>query len=319
MYIVSDETGPFESERSGDFCLITIVTLPDIECKLFEEWLKREFPENVSSIKGNTNLPIADRLKIIKYIQKRPDIKYACIALDLGLSKKSDVEYHQNGILEKLDEYIGVVRKVNPSNISLVKDISLLKNQIKKLKRVDFIKFYMWAILYIDWYQFSQFDYVNLSIKRDSWDMHHIIDTQSKSTTFVKLLTAYVKMTTTMGVNNYRVYSPKEWSLDHPYNKKYGTEKGIDGKIFYKDFKIGDDKSELILKLPDIIGNTLFKSINKVTAKELLKIVKRLKGNRTWMVKKLGESYFYKMIRLNKEANYQESKLSKHYGALKNL
>lgn len=180
---------------------------------------------------------------------------------------------------------------------SYIKDLKLYLNQLKKYAIGDYAKFVMFTELFIEWQRFFQFDYLYTHIKNDSWRMHHIIDTQNQPNKFVRLLQSTLKLTTSELNPNYGIDTPKEWGTNHPfivYHSKDGNIERHDASKFYEDFRIGDEKVDAPLVLPDIIGYTILFSILNRKEKAWLKHLKRLWQNRSFAITtKYKEGYYH--------------------------
>lgn len=235
----------------------------------------------LSTVKGN-NIDFQTRERILKYIGSKPEIKYFSILFDLNSGSDQAIQAHKDKQLQKFQEAADGIK--NPIHPNMAKEILLMRNQVKNLSLSNYVKYIFATGLFSDWQQYFQFDYVYLDPKRDSWELNHIIDNQSEPGKFIRLVRDTMVLTNNELNPNFKVYSPKEWPKNHPFNKKNGTGRSkakIDGRLFFKNFRLGDEKIDFCLFLPDLIGNTIYNSIMKSSEIRWLKILKRIKQNRS--------------------------------------
>ncbi|MDP2672163.1 MAG: hypothetical protein Q8O68_01485 [Candidatus Daviesbacteria bacterium] len=281
MIVALDETGDFRDPKGKKFGLVTLVTITDSEWDKFSAFMATIFPSGFAGVKGKT-LTKEQRGRILKYIGKKPEIKYTTTLYDLSGGSDDWVNYHKNETVRRADASIEAMKaKLQPSYI---KDIRLYLNQLKNYSVGDYAKFVMYTELFIEWQKFFQFDYFYTHIKNDAWRLHHILDTQNQPNKFIRLIQATMILTTSELNPSYGIYTPQEWLKDHPFIKYHSHEGDInrhDARKFYEDFRIGDEKSEPALFLPDFIGYTIYNSILNRNTNEWLMNLKRLLQNRS--------------------------------------
>lgn len=300
MIVTVDETGSFKEKGDIEYGLVTLVTITDSEWIKFSEFMKNLYPAGWHEIKG-TNISLENRIKIIKYIGKKPEIKYTTFLYDLTSGTDEWVNYHRNEEVKRLNKTIEDIKN-KKGHQSLISELELLRNQLGNLTVSDYSKFIMIFELFVEWQKYFQFDYFYTSPQNDSWKMKHIIDTQNKPNKFKNLLKNLIMLTTNELNPSYGINSPKEWMVNHPFNKIYGVPnrpEAFNGKLFYKDFKIGTEQKDLQLILPDLIGNTIHKSIKNREKPMWLKLLRRLKPNRSLTItnKVSGNKYQYYLVR----------------------
>lgn len=300
MIIAVDETGCFSESGTLKYGLVTLVTVTDKEWVKFSGFMDNLYPKGWSKIKG-TNITFENRQKILKYIGKKQEIKYTCFLYDLTPGTDEWVKWHKNEQVKRIEKSITSVKKQS-GHPNLIRELELIRNQIRNLSVSDYSKFIMIFELFVQWQRFFQFDYVYTYHKNDSWRMRHIIDTQNKPDKFKWLVKNMLSLTTSERNPNYGIYSPKEWLNGHPFNEIYGMKEDINkinAKLFYENFKIGNELQDLELLLPDLIGNTIHKSIQNRKIKQWLKLVKRLTSNRSLTItnKVTGNNHQYYLIR----------------------
>jgi hypothetical protein len=296
------KTGSFKEGNSLEYGLVTLTSISDSEWKKFSTFMNKLYPSGWEKIKG-TNITYNNREKILKYIGKKQEIKYTTFLYDLTFGTDKWVKYHQKEEVKRLDKSISDVKSKNgyPKYIS---QLELLRNQLGNLSTSDYSKFIMIFELFVKWQKFFQFDYFYTHIKNDSWKMKHIVDTQNKPDKFKSLLKNLIMLTTNELNPDYRIYSPQEWIKDHPFNKIYGIAdrpNAFNGKLFYRDFRIGNELSDPQLLIPDLIGNTIHKSIKNREKPMWLKLLKKIKRNRSYAI--TNKHQYYLIMGFNKKRN----------------
>ncbi len=296
MVIGVDETGTFKLKSGNEFGLVTLVTVTDQEWGSFQTFINTNFPKTFGQVKGS-NISINQREKILKYIGKRSEIRYTAIIFDLNFGSARIVEAHKINQIVKIQDWI--VNNLTNSQHTLIADMELLRNQIINLSTADYIKFFLVTMIFMHWQRFFQFDYLYTNISRDKWLMHHVIDTQTKPDRFMRLVKRTLALTTNYLNPNYGIYTPQGWKSTHPFIKNHsfnGQTALQDGKKFYADFKVGNEQDNHILFLPDLIGNTIYKSIVNTDDIVLLKLLKRIKQNRSIAMTKAGRINNYYIL-----------------------
>ena len=300
MIIAVDETGSVKQGNSLEYGLVTLTTISDSEWIKFSNFMNNLYPNGWKYIKG-TNITHNNRKKILKYIGKKQEIKYTTFLYDLTFGTDKWVKYHQSEEVKRFNKSINDIKR-KKGHAKYISQLELLRNQLGNLSVSDYSKFIMIFELFIEWQKFFQFDYFYTHIKNDSWKMKYVVDTQNKPDKFKSLLKNVIQLTTNELNPDYKIYSPQEWIKDHPFNKIYGITNMINsfnGKLFYSDFTIGNELSDPQLLIPDLIGNTIHKSIEKRKRPMWLKILKRIKQNRSYTItnKVTGNNYQYYLIR----------------------
>jgi len=296
MIIGVDETGSFKDNQTEQFGLVTLVSVTDSEWKNFQEFINTNFPTAFNNTKGS-NIPFPDREKILKYIGHHPEIKYTTIIYDLNYGQQAVVEAHKINQIVKIQNWI--IENLTNAYLSLIEDLELLRNQIGNLSSTDYSKFFFITELFIEWQQYFLFDYVYTHISRDSWKMEHVVDTQVKPDKFKRMVNATMHLTANNYNPNFSVKTPKEWEDTHPFLVNHsvdGTRDFQDGKKLFENFKIGTEQTDHILFIPDLIGNTVFNSILHADSVSWLKILARLKQNRSITMTKNGKKNNYYLI-----------------------
>ncbi len=300
MIVAVDETGSFRDSTGKSFGIVTLVTVTDKEWSKFSDFMSSLFPDGFIGVKGKT-LTTSQRKNVLKYIGSKPEIKYTAFLYDLSGGSDEWVDYHKKGTIEKAEARISEMgNKLHPKYL---KDIRLYLNQLRSYSIGDYAKFVMFTELFTEWQRYFQFDYFYTHIANDSWRMHHIIDTQNKPNKFIRLVQATLKLTTSELNPNYGIYTPKEWGLDHPfieYHSKDGDPQRHDASKFYEDFRIGDEKVDASLVLPDIIGHSIMFSILNRKEKAWLKCLKRLRQNRSFTITTKHKQGYYHITGFDK-------------------
>ncbi len=321
MIVAVDETGSFKDPTGKSFGIVTLVTVTDTEWNKFSAFMGKLFPDGFVGVKGR-KLTKEQREKILKYIGSKPEIKYTAFLYDLTGGSDKWVDYHKKETIRKAEAKIATMKdQLQPS---YVKDIHLYLNQLKNYSVGDYAKFVMFTELFIDWQRFFQFDYVHTNIKNDSWRMHHIIDAQNQPNKFLRLVRSTMILTTSELNPNYGIFTPKEWSKNHPfivYHSKDGDVQRQDGRKFYEDFRIGDEKVDPPLVLPDIVGHTIMTSILKRKEKSWLKYLRRLKPNRSFTITTKHKDSYYHITGFDKSKDPRDVNpiIKEHWIAMKNI
>lgn len=321
MNILIDETGAFEALKQGDFGIVTLVSVTDTEIIKLKKFLETLFPAEYTEVKAN-NISLEKREKLLKYIGRKQEIKYSAFLFDTNLANPTTIKEHQDKQVSRIKEWL----INNPQAVKEVRrEIQLLHNQIKNLKTADFLKFLMIHVAYRDWLEVFQFDFRHISIKNDTWNFKHIIDLQNKPQKFQYITKEFLHATSQQGINDFKIYCPKEWQgKNHPLEEKYrfkNEEGKFDAKTFFSDFKITTEQEESLLLIPDLIGNSIFKSINNQKDTRWLKILKRIKPNRSVSMTLKDSSIYYVIININlgKTTSDVSEKIKKHYRLMKTI
>jgi hypothetical protein len=278
MHIFTDESGHFVESENSEWGIIVMVSISDSALKDFEDFIIKLMPDDYHSFKAS-NLDFKIREKILKYIGSRHEIKYSAFVYDYKSTSMDAATKHRSGQIQKIEKTIdsAVNNKANPSMISEVK---LIRNQLNKMSISDYIKTILVTESYKEWSRTFLFDFLYIDKLRDSWKLHHILDMQNKPERFVKVVYSLLYLTTNnLAGNKFRVHVPSELANDHPLITNYETSEGINMKEVMMSRRCGDDKKDIGLKLPDIISNTLFKSICNRNEIKWLRALKRVKSN----------------------------------------
>jgi len=321
MIIGVDEVGKFESVKPNDFGVVVLVSVTDNELIKFGSFLKSIFPTGHEGIKGK-NIADGDREKILKYIGKKQEIKYSALMFDSSLTDDQSLQVYQSGQLKKFLDYIDEnIKIINPV---LKDEMMLLHNQMKNLKRADFLKLLLVYLSYHDWVKVFQFDYLHTNTENDSWQVQHRIDMQNAPDKFKNILTSFMTLTINGLNQDFSISCPKEWGTGHPFHKIHtyqNKDNLFDAKIFWKDFLISNEENEPVLFLPDLIGNTIYRSITRQKEKKWLKMLKRVKSNRSLCIKLKDKDCYYQINGIDKSKNKSNvsEALKSHYKLMKNL
>lgn len=283
--------------------------------------MKVVFPQGVSDLKGK-KLKEQDLDKLLDYISRKSGIKYTAFLYDLSGGDDEWVNFHRNETVRKAKLTIEKMRdQLFPS---YVKDIELYLNQLKKYSVGDYAKYVMYTEILLQWQQFFAFDYIFLSVKKDTWNMHHVLDTQNQPKKFIRLIQATMKLTANHLNPNYRIITPAEWPINHPYFKKYRYKGDInlhDANKFFEDFKIDDEQNNPVLLLPDAIGYVIYKSILNQHDEKWLHRLHKMKQNRSWaLINKFKDpDGYYHITGFNRVKNPRDvlPLVKSHYVAMK--
>lgn len=322
MYIFVDESGKFESQLQSDFGVMVIVTISDKayeDCKSFFTSTS-SFGINAYEIKANS-LDVSEREIFLKYIGRHPEIKYSAFVYDHKATSSDAISLHQQKQVKKVEEGIERIRRI-ATYPSLITDLELLRNQLRKLSLADYLKVISLIESLREWARTFSFDYFYMDITRDNWDIHHIFDMQNQASTFVRLVYALLSMSSNELTPNVEpIQLPADWTGSHPFLKKYNLPQGVDMKSFFKNRECKDDKVEIGLKLPDLISNTIFRSIQRQADKKWLKLLKRIWPNRSFIHAQHGQVDYYKVVTFpSSEGNVMMSeKIINHFHAMKFL
>lgn len=318
MIIAVDETGSFRAGKDLSYGLTVLVTVTDSTWSDFVKYANSLFPDGWEDIKGNT-IGEKEREQLIKFISKRDEFKYVAHLYDLGFGEDLVVKEHQN--IQKA-KFLG--HKVKPS---MQRELQLLHNQLGNLSVSDYSKFILIFELFVEWQRFFQFDYVYTHPSRDSWILWHIVDTQNKPEKFKDLVKKMLILTTSNLNPSYGIYSPAEWKKNHPFNERHCVDGDVakqSGRVFFENFEIGNEQSDPCLILPDLIGHTIHKSIANPKGKRWLKLLRRLKNNRslTMTNKKTGKPEQYYLVRgfdKNRGSENVAEEIKEHYRLMRDL
>ena len=292
MIIAVDETGDFKATPTANVGLVVLVSITDEGYNKLLSFLNVIFPNGLSGIKSNAMTEKQRRI-VLNYIAHKPYIKYTAVLFDLSSGGEKSVQAHRNGQIEKIKS--AVEEKKSLFKASYLEDIKLLINQIGAYSISDYARFVMFFELFMGWQRVFMFDYINTERIKDSWNMNITIDTQNKPNKFLRLLKSYLTLTTHNNPN-FTIMTPAELGTDHPYLLNHSYENNLelhDGKKFFKDMKIGDDKQDPCLLLPDLIGHTIQKSIKQFNNGLYIKDLYRIRNNRSIaLTLKNPNSYF---------------------------
>lgn len=309
MIIAIDETGRFELNNSNeDIALVTLVTLPDRSLDCFLKYLCTLKLGNFKS----SNLSFEMRSNLVDYISSDPNIKFSTFLLDSKQSSKEDVAIYRRNFLNKFDENMKIIPK---SNSKLWKDANLFRNQFNNLSNVDFIKFNTITNIYINWCEDWLFDYEDLDMITDEWNLLHLIDTQNKPEKFKRLVFDYISLTTNSRNPNFSIKVPQNFTDEHPFIRKYDIGVGLNIRKFFENVEIAREEDFPALILPDLIGNTIYKSVELRSDTKWINILKKLANNRSVTVLNKNPYVFY-VITGHNPTSLKENisvKLSEHH------
>lgn len=321
MIIAADETGSFRDSTKETLALVTLVTITDVEWIRFFRFMTALFPQGFKGIKGH-NLNPDQRKKILRYIGRKPSIKYTCFLYDLRNDSDKWVTTHKEGQLQRIEESIkNMGDKLKPSYIA---DLKLHMNQVRRYSIADYSKFVLYTELLIAWQQFFLFDYIFIHTKNDSWRMHHIWDSQNEPNKFLRLVRNTMILTTNEQNPNYSIFTPKEWGKNHPFLIYHAAEGDInrqDGSKFYEDVIIGNEKSDERLFLPDFIGYIIYSSILNNEQRDWLVNLKQIWQNRSYTITSKHPSGYYHITSFDKSRNPKDVNplIRSHWQAMKKI
>lgn len=295
MHVFTDESGQFVESPNSEWAILVVSTITDKTLDQFENFYKNLFGDKWSETKAS-QLDFPTREKLLRFIGSHSEIRYAAFVFDYKSTSEKAISQHKIGQIKKLEEAIEKTRPV-AKHQSLIDDLELLRNQMRKMSASDYLKAIMTIECYRDWIQIFPFDYFYTNIKRDSWFLEHVFDMQSTPGKFVRIIYALLYLTTnSLAGANFPLYLPEEWPKTHPFFLNYDTPEGTDMKKLLVNRRCGDDKQDIGLKIPDLIANTIFRSIERQGEIRWLKILKRIKSNRSYVHRKGGKPDYYKVI-----------------------
>jgi len=290
MKILIDDTGEFNLKNKNDFALITLVMILEQEETIFLKKLKELQKGSNVTVKGK-NIQFKDRIKLLQYLKDNPFVKYTSIIMESNYGSDKVINNFKAGQINKIIKSIELPKSIG--NKSLVKDLELFKNQINNLSKPDFIKFIMIVSLLIEWQTIFLYDYIKYPIQGDSWKITFIIDTLGKPNKMKRILKDFIYLTTNNRNPNYAVFLPKELEKNHPFFKEYDTTNGFNGKKFYSDFSFNTEESVSLLKIPDIIGNTIYRALKHPENFVYVETLKILKNNRSILLTFKNKKNYY--------------------------
>lgn len=291
MKILIDETGKFELKSKNDFAIITLVSIPSSEEKPLLKLLskiQKNYPHR--KIKG-TKIRFPDRVKIFDYLKNMPFIKYSSVFTGGIIPTKLGLQRFRKLQVEKINKSIELPRKIK--NLSLVKDLELFRNQIDNLSMADFTRFFIIVDLIIKWQGVFLYDYLGYPQSKETWDVDFVLHTLNKPQKMKRILKSFIKLTTNRRNPQYAIFLPEEWSPTHKFISKYDTKDGLNAKKIYENFDFYTEEQQPLLKIPDIIGNSFFRLVNKPDNIAYTELIKMLKNNRSlYMTLKSKRNYF---------------------------
>jgi len=327
MYIAIDETGSFREGRDLEYGIVTLVTITDKEWGKLKSLLDKLYPQGWTDIKGK-NIDYLNRKKLLKFIGSKHEIKYSSILFDLTAGSDEWVDFHRKGQVNKVNIAIAKLQSSN-GHPDLIKEMRLIASRLSKLANADYSKFIFIYDLYYEWLCFYQFDFVYIHITNDSWELNHIIDNQSKAGNFKTLLNQMLILTTNHLNPTFRTFSPQEFKgKKHPFELKHAIifddKSAIDGHKVFKNMKISNEQNDSVLLLPDLIGNTIHRSIKYRHEIKWLKMLKRLQSTRSIVMNnrfRKGKNNYYLIRGFDKSKNKFEMNpiIREHYNLMKNL
>ncbi|MFZ2025112.1 MAG: hypothetical protein WAV51_02445 [Microgenomates group bacterium] len=315
MYIAIDETGSFREGKDLEYGIVTLVTITDNEWRKFRSLMDALYPNGWSDIKGKT-IDDGNREKILKYIGTKYEIKYTSLLFDLKFGIDELVKYQRNGQVRLIKESIDSL-KINNGHKSLIDELELMARRLNAMSNADFSKFMLIYELYREWMQYYQFDFIHIYKANDSWDLNHIIDTQTKSENFKTILNQMLILTTNHLNPEFKIFSPQELrNIKHPFELKHSImfegRSVLDGHKVFRNLKISNEQNEPVLLLPDLIGNTIHRSIKYRYEKKWLKMLKRIMSNRSITMNnkfRIGKNNYYLIRGFDRNMNQENLNL----------
>ena len=248
MKIFLDETGnlSYKKNLNNSCFIVTLVSIPDNDSQNIKNFL------NNNNISKGININDSDRKKVFQELSKFKDLKYCLIILEPNTNNEESVREIKKKQLAEFDKV-----KLETKNLEIQ------YKHFKKLKDSEFMK---WRIFHqsIEFFYPSFFkDYSSLPINNDSWDFHFIIDTQTKPFRFTELLKLFL---TQSGIEK-SIERPLSWDDKHPFIENYIINQRdrivINTESFFNNVECKKEEEEILLNIPDIIGNTFYRIFYK--------------------------------------------------------
>ncbi|MDO8618623.1 MAG: hypothetical protein Q7R49_01615 [Candidatus Daviesbacteria bacterium] len=317
MNVFTDESGHFVESPNSEWGILVVCTITDKALGEFSTYYMNLLGENWPKAKAS-QLDFNTRRTLLKYIGRHPEIQYSAFIYDYKSTSGDSISSHKLGQVKKLEEAIERTRPI-AKHQSLITSLELLRNQLRKLSSSDYLKVIMTFTYYKEWIQTFPFDYVYTNTSRDSWEMKHVFDMQNAPEKFVKLIYSLLYLTTnSLAGANFPLYFPTEWPKDHPYFQNYHTSEGTDMRKLLSNRRCGDDTKDIGLKLPDLISNTLLRSIQRQNEIQWIKILGYIKSSRSFLHKKGGRTGYYKTIAFPGGSDiHPSSKIKRHWDLMK--
>jgi hypothetical protein len=283
MKILLDETGSFrDNSKDLEYGMVTAVIISDRDWEKLNKYLNGVFLNGWSDVKG-TNITFEKRREVLKFIGRNNSIKYLTLINNLKLSNDTSVELFRKGQNKKIDQAIERVHKVNGSQ-ELIEDLRILKSRFAKLSIGEYVKLMSFYEVYKKLIPFLEVDLYEIPTSSDGWEIEHIIDSQNQPGKFLTVLRNHMALTLNHLHDDYFVIALEEMS-GHPFRQKYSGKvdgiEGFDNKKFFKKIEISSEENRPELIIPDLIGNTIHKSIKNQNERKWLKALKLIKRNRS--------------------------------------
>ena len=298
MIVALDETGDFIDAAGEKYGMVTLVSWTDKEFDSFKKEMSKLLGSEWHINKGQT-ISLDDRTKVIRYVGRRPEIRYTTLLYNIEPDNSFSIRKQQNEAVFKIRHRLAGQLDA-PADI--VEKIDLLSNQLEGLSVTDYVKFHLIIVLYHQWIAAFALDYSHTHLSRDGWRIKYTIDTQTKSARFLQMVQLFLKLNMHQANFTYSMVLPIEWGLDHPFLKNHVVKDLEDRiKLSFDDMVIGREQDHPELFLPDLIGNTIFRSINRQDDTRWLRLLKKLKPNRSHAItvdKEATENYYYDIHKL---------------------
>lgn len=335
MHIAIDETADFVEAGNNNYGIVTLVTITDKAWDQFCERLSQVLPDWKNT--KSSIIPNSIRKKIIKELTLRNEVHYFSYVYDIGESANDFVEQHKTEQARRIDLAINDCKAFG-SPQSLIDDLVLLKNQLRRYSVSDYAKFILIFDLIVEWNKYHLFDLVHLPAHRDSWSFHLVIDTQNKPQKFERLISAMMILTTSERNPDYHSYIPTEWSSlakQHPYIEKYAISDTndlqesssikIDAKKVYPNVVVSSEQTNPQLFLPDFIGNMIHRSISDAgKISENHKLLAKLRSSRSLGMnnkdrRSRNNYYIIRTFNADLQPDGYSPIFTKHYNQMKHL
>ena len=274
MIVAIDESGRLESEKGNDVCLTTLVCVTDKGLEEFRRFFIDEFGNGWPNLKGSGLKP--DRLEeVLQQIGRQStDIRYYSLVNDTANSSVAAVKEHQKQEVAEIEVGLKTV-KLDETK----REIEAYARWVDRLKRSDYIRYSLVSYTLFAWpFRFGE-DYKGCPVNRDSWEVQIIIDQlPGYPKEILELLKMNIKYGAYLKSGRGKVMIPKGWW--HPFLRQYLTSR-LNRLKLYENMRLGDDKKDLCLKLPDIIGNAIYKSISRSGEDKYFRLPTLIKDNRS--------------------------------------
>jgi len=321
MYIFTDESGHFFESTNSHWGIIVIVSITDKMLEQFEFYYQNLLGDSWRESKAS-KLDYPTREKLLKYIGRHDEIRYSAFVYDYAATTNDAISRHRTGQIKKLEDAIEKTKPV-AKHKSLIDSMELFRNRFSKLSLTDYMKVVLITEGYRKWIQTFTCDYCYTHLSRDGWHVKHIFDTQPKPHNFVEIVYELLYLTTNSLAGDFPMYFPEELPRDHPILKNYDNSEGFDLKKFFSDRTCSSDQESVGLKIPDLISNTLFRSIERQQNTRWIKILRHIYNNRSFVhrIGRGGNPAYYSIVAFPDEShsNHPSENIRTHWEAMESI